>query len=42
MYLNEQDGLRLWSASIDGGDERPLPDLPRDAWSWTLAPHGLY
>ena len=38
MFQNAQDRFRLWSVSIDGGDERPVPDLPRDAWSWTSPP----
>ena len=57
MALESYDGRRLyylagsadgelWSASVDGGDERPVEGMPRLpltwAWAWAPAASGIY
>jgi hypothetical protein len=36
---------QIWSASVNGGDERRVTGLPEDAevaWNWAVAPGGIY
>jgi Tol biopolymer transport system component/DNA-binding winged helix-turn-helix (wHTH) protein len=45
-YVTASSPAELWSASVDGGDERPVEGMPRLAWqwaeAWALAPSGIY
>jgi Tol biopolymer transport system component len=45
-YMSESADVQLWSASVDGGDERPVEGMPRIpltwAWAWAPAASGIY
>jgi Tol biopolymer transport system component/DNA-binding winged helix-turn-helix (wHTH) protein len=41
FYKVEGEHATAWSASVNGGDERPVPGIPPD-FGWTPAPNGAY
>ena len=41
FYKVDGDHEGAWSASVDGGDERPVPGMPSDL-PWVLARNGMY
>ncbi len=42
FFYKDQDGHeQAWSASVNGGDERPVPGIPADV-AWVPARNGIY
>ncbi len=42
FFYKDQDGHeQAWSASVNGGDERPVPGIPADV-GWVPARNGMY
>jgi hypothetical protein len=41
FYRDEGGHGEVWSASVNGGDERPVPGIPADV-GWVPARNGMY